>query len=58
MTPLRFPRASRDSCLRAADPMQGPYRRDITLMGHRFVVRFAFVGVVVLVVLLATGVMK
>jgi hypothetical protein len=54
-TTQRFPRASRDNCLRAPDVMQGPYRRgyDVTRAGHRAVALVGAVGIAVAVVLLA-----
>ena len=57
MNPLRFDRASRDNCLRAADPVQGPYRKrfDITQAGHRFAVRFCVVGLAVVLFAVAKG---
>ena len=47
---LRFPRAARDNCLRAADPVQGPYRSNcVTHAGHHAVVWVSIVGLVIVV---------
>lgn len=35
MTTERFPRASRDNCLRSADVFAGPYRREVRYIPGR-----------------------
>jgi len=54
-TTKRFPRATRDDCLRTENPFSGPYRRaswPVRLASHRFVLAAIVLGSIVCTIVL------